>query len=174
MLPLFILTIEDDEKRENCALLYSRYEKYLLKIAYTITKNFDDAEDVLNEAFASLIESGTLLKAEDPRVKAQLVTTVRNKAIDIYNYNKKKINEELDENMEEMSTDFTSDDLMDLERGLLKLPEDLTELLELFYFRGYSTQEIAKIKGMKQDTIQKKLKKSKLLLKKMLTERYTR
>ena len=99
MLPLFILTIEDDEKRENCALLYSRYEKYLLKIAYTITKNFDDAEDVLNEAFASLIESGTLLKAEDPRVKAQLVTTVRNKAIDIYNYNKKKINEELDENM---------------------------------------------------------------------------
>ena len=73
-----------------------------------------------------------------------------------------------------MSTDFTSDDLMDLERGLLKLPEDLTELLELFYFRGYSTQEIAKIKGMKQDTIQKKLKKSKLLLKKMLTERYTR
>ena len=171
VIPLFILAIEDDEERENCALLYSRYEKYLFGIAYKITQNFEDAEDALNEAFAALIRSGTLLKADDPRVKAQLVTTVRNEAIDIYNSNKRHLFEELDENLAEKRSEYAPDILIDLKNCLLKLSEDQTELLELYYYRGYTTQEIAEIKKMKQDTVQKKLKRSREQIKKMLSGR---
>ncbi len=171
MLMLLLLSIEDFETSDNVSLLYRKYAKSLWKIAYNVVKNHEDAEDAVGDAFESLIKRGTLLPADDPRARAQLIVAVKNRAINIYNrkLREKSLRAELSE--DQAIEQPPSPEEMALADVIVRLPEELSELLVLYYYDGYTTKEIANAKDMKQDTVQKKIKKARELLKEMLSEK---
>ena len=169
MLALILLSVEDFDTSDNVTLLYRKYAKLLYKVAYNVVKIHEDAEDAVSDAFASLIKRGTLLPADDPRARAQLIVAVRNCAINIRRRELLRAHVP-EEDMQAVSDHIPPDEEVIIADAIARLPIDLSELLVLYYFDGYTTKEIAGMKDLKQDTVQKKLKKSRQMLKKMLTE----
>lgn len=169
MLALILLSAEDFDTSDNVTLLYRKYAKLLYKIAYNVVKIHEDAEDAVSDAFASLIKRGTLLPADDPRARAQLIVAVRNCAINIRRRELLRAHAP-EEDVQAVSEHISPDLEVAVADAIARLPEELSELLVLCYFDGYTTKEIAEMKDLKQDTVQKKLKKSRELLRKMLSE----
>ncbi len=164
-----LLSIEDLETSDNVSLLYRKYAKLLYKIAYNVVRTREDAEDAVGDAFANLIKRGTLLPSEDPRARAQLIVAVRNCAINIRR--RENLRTHAPEAAVQSFPDTSSRETeFMLAETIARLPEELSELLVLYYYDGYTTKEIADAKGMKQDTVQKKIKKARELLRRMLSE----
>lgn len=85
MLPLFIMTIENDTDRQFVAGLYQRHRDFLLRCAQKILNDPDRAEEALHEAMLRVIRSLERVRqipAEE--LLPYLVTIVQTASIDLY------------------------------------------------------------------------------------------
>ena len=182
-----LLTIEDPVKADNVTVLYRRHKDLLYTIAYGITKNREDAEDAVIAAFERLAASDTLLSADNPASKSQLIVAAKNCAINIYNKNKiiKKHSvdaavsrdncdpgsDPIEHEFSEISTaGLPFEEIIALQDAIARLPREYSELLVLSFYKELTTAEIAQLKNAKVDTIQKKIRRAKQMLREALTE----
>ena len=57
MLSLMLALVETPEEKKLFREIYDLHEKWMLKTAYDILKNYEDAGDAVNEAFFRLARS---------------------------------------------------------------------------------------------------------------------
>ena len=176
MLLFLLLAMSDPYTAQNAELLYAQFEEMLYWVAYRQVHNREDAEDAIIEAFLVLYKAGRLPEANDPRAAGLLAEVVKRKAIDIYNRNMRHgtdLSVDDTENGVIQLTARTADpgDILALKDAIKCLPQELQDVLVLNYYHGLSTKEIAQIQNVKQDTIQKRIKRAKTMLNDMLTER---
>ena len=164
-----LMAIEDFNTADMITMLYRKYKGLLYKIAYEKTGILQDAEDAVSDAFTALIATPGFDFSDEKKAKKWLAVTTRNFAINISKKNSYRHHEELSDGIEIQDTGESVDDTIDLQNAIAMLPEDLSKLLILFYDKGYTTAEIAKMQNMKQDTVRKKLLKAKRLLEQILT-----
>ena len=82
MLPIIILTIEDDDDREFMKNIYLKYDRLMFSEAYKITRHCQDTEDVMHTAIVKLIDKIPLLRTFDQkRLAYYLIRTAKNTAI---------------------------------------------------------------------------------------------
>ena len=176
MLTMLLLTIEDLEKADRLTLLYREYNALLYHEALSLLHSHDDAEDAVADAFEALLKRRSLPALGEPRVKALLITIVKRKAAVIYN---KRLLEQahlsgrsVEESAAEIIPDsaLPSDVTLALQEAIAGLPEAERDALILFAYHGYTTSEIAEMKGVKQDTVQKRIKRARARLKQLLDE----
>lgn len=154
---------EDEEAFER---LYRRYVKLMLHTAYQILQNSEDAEDAVQTAFLRIAEHfSSVEKNICPKTANQFVMIVRNIAIDIYR--KKKREHALPLLEETVSEDFRTDSL---DEAMQALPQEMRDILYLHHIYGLSVKEIAKLLGLKQDAVYKRLQRAAARLKKMMEE----
>lgn len=151
------------KKVENAVRLHS---ERLLKVAYTYTKNMDDAQDMVQEAFCRYMTKAPIFLSQEHE-KAWLIRITINLCKSHLSSAAVKGRSDLDENL---STHDSYDS--GLMSAVMELPEKYRLVIHLFYYEGYSVKEIAKIQESTPSSVTTRLQRARELLKTKLGDDY--
>lgn len=151
--------------------LYKLYSKAMFNVCYRMTNNFDDAEDVLQEAFISAFRNLRSYKG-DAAFGAWLKRIVINKAINFIKKKQIEFVEVQDDIAEEQTNSVEYDsslmDLSRIKRAIELLPDGYRLVFSLYLIEGYDHSEIAQILGITESTSKSQFNRSKKKLKEIL------
>ena len=143
--------------------VYDEHAPMLYRIAFTYLKNQYDSEDALQECFLRYLRSRPSFS--DPQhEKAWLIVTVSNICRDMLR-SKSRRHESLEEHGDLAVPPPETDDLM---AAILRLPNRYKTAIYLYYYEGYSVDEIARMLHKPSNTIKTRLARARKLLKKEL------
>lgn len=147
----------------------AEYSDSIIKLCYTYTKNVHDAEDIAQETFIALIQHGGGFES-DEHEKAWLLRTAVNKCKNHFKsgWIKNTVPIEDIETTEEPSESFEPDEGSELLEAVKRLPEKYRLPIHLFYYEGYSINDIAGIIGKKPATVGTLLARARERLKEIL------
>lgn len=141
--------------------LVKKHSKSMLKAAYAVVKNRDDAEDAVQEAFIKLIKKQPAFNDEEHE-KAWLLRVTINLSKDMLKASNRK--------NEPVTNDFIyiqqeQDKVLPY---VMKLEEKYRTVIHLYYYEGYSIKEIASILSLPVATVGTRLRRGKAKLKNIL------
>ena len=169
MLALLLLQTVDNDTCDAIALLYRRYERLMFRVALEKLSSEEDAEDAVHDAFVWLIKAGRVPDPDDQKAKRILAAVAKEKAIDIYRRNRVRSADPIETADTQVPAGDT-DAVLIVKDAIARLPEDLRDTLILSIYSGLTTAEIAELKGVKRNTVQKRLKSAKDRIRAMLSE----
>lgn len=143
------------------AELYDRYAAMAMGLAFRITRDELESEDVVHDAFVAVVERADQYKAERGSVVAWLVATVRNLALDRMRRRTRRAQiteEELRHEPAEAVPDpeiltWVEREREAVRRALEKLSPSQRETLEVAFFEGLSYPEIAERQNIPLGTV---------------------
>jgi RNA polymerase sigma-70 factor (ECF subfamily) len=147
----------------NIYEIYEKYQKDFMFFAFSLCRQTEGAEDLVQQAYLKALENNGLLdQLHAMQVKGWFYTTIKRQFIDTYRKQKKIVF--IDEYFEVADDSVLEDHLLSMD--LLKvLPEGLREMVKLRYLQGYNSQEIGKLLAINPSTVRSKLKKAVALMK---------
>lgn len=153
--------------------LYSLYSKSMFNVGYRITRNEEEAQDVLQEAFISAFRNLESYRG-DATFGAWLKRIVVNKALNAIGKKKYETipddDEQWDVADEESTTEYRGDLTVErVKRGIESLPDGYRTVLSLYLLEGYDHQEISEILGISESTSKSQLNRAKNKLKEILS-----
>ncbi len=146
--------------------LYDRFKTRMYTLAYRITGNFDDANDVLQEGFLLIFRNLHTFKGE-AKLSSWIHTIIARAAI-------RKIKERIYfEDIESTDTSTiidwgTSIDIEYLEKAIANLPEGYRTIFTLYEIEGFRHREIAEMIDISESTSKSQLFKAKKMLRENL------
>lgn len=141
------------------------YSPSLLRIAMTRLSSPADAEDAVQEVFLRLLTAAPRFR-DGEHEKAWLIRATLQRATDI-----RRGAAQRDLPLEEAAeTAVTQEGHPELLSALQALPEKYSAVIHLYYYEGYSIQEIAKLLGLPSPTVGTRLSRGRERLRKMLKE----
>ncbi len=168
-------------RRHEAALgaLYDRYNGLVFSIALEIVGDRQIANDILQDVFASVWQKADSYRVDRGQVKVWLASLARHRAIDV---KRKQIRDPEGHSVDLATMDFglTADtpdpeDTVDvalqgqrLREALNVLPPEQRQALEMAYFGGLTTKEIAERLGEPQGTIKTRIRLALLKLRQAL------
>jgi len=152
--------------------LYKLYSKAMFNVAYRITRNEPEAEDVLQDAFISAFRNLHTYRG-DATFGAWLKRIVVNKAINALNKNKYESfpdDEQWDVSDEVNVTEYREGLTVErVKKGIEKLPAGYRTVLSLYLLEGYDHEEIGQILGISESTSKSQLNRARAKLKEILS-----
>jgi RNA polymerase sigma-70 factor (ECF subfamily) len=146
----------------------------MFNVGFRITRNEEEAEDVLQEAFINAFRNIDNYRG-DATFGAWLKRIVVNKAINAVNRKKHDPipdDERWDVAEEEQPADYGGGLTVDrVKRCIEDLPDGYRTVLSLYLLEGYDHQEIAEIMGITESTSKSQLNRAKAKLKELLTKK---
>ena len=153
---------DSSELNEYIQQAVSKYSPIIIRIAFTYVKNITDAEDIMQDVFLSFMKSKPPFESKEHE-KAWFIRVAINKSKD---YVKKAWFTKRNPLTEDLSY------LLEEESGVLDAVIGLDEKyrlpIHLFYYEGYSVDEIANLLQTKSSTIKTWLSRGRNILKKKL------
>lgn len=159
--------------------LYNRYAQAMFNVALRITKNEEDANDVLQEAFVNAFKYLGSFKG-DATFGAWLKRIVVNTAL---HYQKKKKVDTVPLEDHHTGEDETQDDgpgiafedadgltVEAIQAAVAQLPDGYRNVLTLYLFEGYDHEEVAEILAISVGTSKSQYNRAKAKLKQLLLE----
>ncbi len=141
---------------------FSQYADTVYRVAFNNTACSADAQDVSQEVFLKLLESGKVFHDAE-HLKAWLIRVTINLCRD--EYRKKN-------RLAPLTGDIAAP-VQTEENGVLEavnaLPEPYRNTIYLHYYEGYTAKEIGKILGAKENTVLSWLSRARAALKKEMT-----
>lgn len=137
------------------------YSDTVLRIAVQNTRNYHDAEDIVQEVFIRLAKNGGAFRDESHK-KAWLIRVTINVCRDLNRFTAFRRYQPLEE-YPYVSTDGGLErcELLELIR---KLPEAKRNAVYLFYYEGMSIEEIAEATGKSPGTVGSDLHRARKML----------
>ncbi len=143
-------------------MLFHNYKKQVFLIAWSFTKNKEDASEIVQETFLKVFKNINTIK-EDGNLKGWVNMIAKNLSIDYYRKNKKELNRyvELDENIvrksgsnpfDKVSKSNLSDKIKQI---VLKLSNRQQSVFILKHFQGLKLSEIATELSISEGTVKK-------------------
>ena len=150
--------------------LYNLYSKAMYNLAYRMTNNREDAEDILQETFVECFRNLGSFRFEST-FGAWLKSILINRSIN--HLRKKKINLVFQENLPDTadSNDADYETVYSTEKifkGIERLPDGYRIILTLYLLEGYDHQEISQIMGITESTSKSQYSRAKDKLRKLL------
>ncbi len=133
------------------------------RLAYSVVKNGEDADDITQETFVKLYRSKEVFGSSE-NVKAWLIRVTINLAKDTLRSSWYRHRADLDDNIPVESKEEGW--LLDCVKQLK--PED-SAVIYLFYYEGYSVNEIAQLRKTTSSAVRTRLTRARKQLKEMLT-----
>lgn len=163
--------IETENDKEKFEQLYYKYRNLMYYVAHQVTKNQQDAEDAVQQAFVYIIENLEKVDSvSSNRTRSFISIIAEHKAVDIVRKRRPVI--ELIKAENELAT-YLPDDGDELLQAMAKLQKRYQNILLLHYYNGYSARELSKMLGMSLSAVRKTLWRAKEALSEMLTEEVT-
>ena len=159
------------QNREKIKEIYDRQVDRVYRTAMVFMKNSQDAEDIVQSVFLTLIEKGIQFDTPEHE-KAWFIVTTRNRCKDILkSYWRKSVDlveEGMDETADSVSTDPPGSDFraeaLDI---IMNLPEDQREIILLHYYEGYTVNETADMLKLSESKVRSQIASVKRALSKL-------
>ena len=148
---------------KEIAEIYDRTFRSVWNVSYTLLKNRADADDVTADAYVRLMEKGPVFENE-AHEKAWLILTAKNLARDRFRHWWSK-REDLEAAEEIGGNDPEPDETLE---AVLALPEKYRLVLYLYYYEGYSSQEIAQMLSLTDSAVRTRLRRARERLKDLI------
>lgn len=143
-----------------------RFSTDVFRMAYARTGNKSDAEDITQDTFIKYMKE-TKAFVDENHVKAWLLRVAINSSKNLVNSAWHRKNTSMDA-ADLMSTQI--EDQSEVYNAVLKLPEKYRVVVHLYYFEGYSVEEIAAMLSAKESTVKSWMRRARMKLKDMLKE----
>ena len=152
--------------KEEFTAFADKYMDPIYRVAYSWTKNSDDANDVTQDVLIQLYKTTKEFES-DSQLKNWLIKVTVNQCKMLFRSTWSKI-EDIGEYADTLG--FEEKSHLDLFRAVMNLDKKYRVPLLLFYYEGYSTAEIASILGIPEKTVSTRLFRAKARLKDDLKE----
>ena len=147
--------------QEEMAALYRRHVSMVYQICLMLLKNVPDAEDATQNVFRKVMEQDKPFR--DPEhEKAWLIVTARNECRDQLKHWWRR-NRESETALLQVSSRQPEDS--GLKELIWELPKQDRLVLYLYYYQGYTAQEIAELLGKNPSTVRTWLVRARKKLK---------
>lgn len=162
------LPVRGEEKpSQGIEEIYRRHVRTVYRLCFSYMKNAADSEDIVSDVFAKLLKMGTNFQSLEHE-KAWLLRTASNMCKNSLRHwwrKREKIDgHESHENLQ--STDqFREDEILST---VLELPQRYKDVIYLYYYEGYKTEEIAGILKKPSSTVRSLLRNARIILKGVL------
>lgn len=153
----------DQLKKDEFERLVLENQISMYRLAMSILKNTDDAEDAVSEAILTAYEHLSSLKKYD-RFKAWIMTILVNVSKSILRKKKKVVLYD-DAGLFEQSTEERTGEMWE---AVLTLNEEYSKVVILYYYEGFSTREIAKILRIPEGTVKSRLSRARSKLQQII------
>lgn len=166
----------EPRQRDKFERLYIKYRYKMYYVALSILHHQQDAEDAVHNSFLAVAGAMSRLgDVDSAETAAYMYRVVKNEALNIYNYNMRRVAYELSiEDVARDEPDAVSDcELEQLARALEfdevvrcieSLPEHYRAVLELHFGHQYTAPQIAHMLGLKLSTVKQRLVRGKKML----------
>lgn len=158
--------------------IYEQYYKLMYQVSYSILQNFEDTEDVLQEAFIRINKN--ISKISDPvcpKTKNFVVIITKRIALNVLRKKKGIQVEELGITLEDARVEASPERANEtktvhelVKTAIRDLPDRYRDCLFLSLIDEYTPKEIACILEMKEYVIYKRLERGKKMLQSRLTD----
>lgn len=167
------MLINADEKQGKVEQLYEQYRKLMYLCAWEILKDYQLAEDAVQEAFVHIVKH--LSKIDEikcNKTKRFVVIVVENVAIDIWRKEQRNRYVEWEdvENIYHFPVKELELELSPVEEAICSLPLKYRQIFQMKYACGYSNKEIADVLKIREGTLRQRLSRGKIILQKILEE----
>ena len=151
---------------EKFAALAVKYMDTIYRVAYSWTKNPDDANDVTQDVLIQLYKTTREFES-DSHLKNWLIRVTVNQCKMLFRSPWRKI-EDIGEYADTLG--FEEESHLALFQAVMKLDKKYRVPVLLFYYEGYSTAEIASILKVPEKTVSTRLFRARAKLKDYLKE----
>lgn len=152
--------------KEEFEVFAEKYMDTIYRVAYSWTKNSDDANDVTQDVLIQLFKTNKEFES-DSHLKNWLIRVTVNQCKMLFRSPWNKM-EDIDEYANALG--FEEKSHLDLFQAVMKLDKKYRVPILLFYYEDYSTADIAKILGVPEKTVSTRLFRAKAKLKDYLKE----
>ena len=146
-------------------VLVEQYYSALFRIAFQITKNREDAEDVAQDTFMIYYNSRKSFD-DEAHIRAWLFRVAINRAKNIVTSFWHRNRESFEEYRQELV--FEQEEDSKLFDAVMKLPKRYRIVIHLFYYEDYSVKEISKILGAREGTVKSQLSRARKMIEAMI------
>lgn len=154
--------------KEEFAVFAEKYMDTIYRVAYSWTRNPDDANDVTQDVLIQLYKTSKEFES-DSHLKNWLIRVTVNQCKMLFRSPWNKM-EDIGEYADTLG--FEEKSHLDLFQSVMSLDKKYRVPLLLFYNEGYSTAEIASILKIPEKTVSTRLFRAKTKLKDYLKEEY--
>lgn len=151
---------------EEFATFAEKYMDTIYRVAYSWTKNPDDANDVTQDVLIQLYKTTKEFES-DSHMKNWLIKVTVNCCKMIFRSPWSKM-EDIENYGETLG--FEDESYLELFQAVMNLDKKYRVPLMLFYYEGYSTAEIASLLGIPEKTVSTRLFRAKGKLRNYLKE----
>lgn len=137
--------------------LYDRHAGLLLAVLRRVLGNAAEAEDVLHEVFLEVWQHAADFDPGRGNVRAWLVMRARSRALDRLRVLGRTRTLPPGADSDEAAASAAPADAITIRRALSSLAPELRQLLELGYFEGMSSAEIAAHEGLAVGTVKSRV-----------------
>ena len=180
LLPMAILTMEDEDDLDYMTRLYREYRALMMKTAWEYSEDSGTVDDVVSESCIALIRHLGKLKAmEKAAIRSYIVIAVRNKAVD--ELRRQALRQKIFVSMDEETVGSTAglaaferklnlrQELDAVKEAIELLPAEQQEVLRLKFFHHLADREIAARMEIAENRVRSLIKQARKHLKQMLT-----
>ncbi len=182
MVKLYLSEIEGAEDKRKFEQIYQNYRQRMFSVAYGILHHKEDAEDAVADACEVILKKLDAIRDVcSDETWGYLMVIVKNKAIKIYNKNKKRkdrVSEdynlimEMTEDIKDVESGILKKELSDtLAHMLLELPERIRMVIYLHYCREMSYADIGKELDMTESNARQIARRGRKMLESKLREK---
>ena len=162
------LAHEDAPAQAALSILYRRYSQRIYTYCRKIIGDSTTAEDLLQETFVKVLESGRQQRAIE-NFPAYLMTIARNLCLSHRARSKRQFVEVEDFHLSYRDVPYEQRELLQLIQASLELlPEDYREAFVLREYNGLSYNEIAEVIGESMDVVKVRIFRAKKKLRDIL------
>lgn len=157
-----------EESNRQAEHIIDTYGNSILRLAYSYIHHLADAEDLLQEVLIRYLRAAPSFASAEHE-KAWLLRVTINLSKNKIKFNQRRRTSEL------ADTDLRIDSEPDLQvvwEAVKSLPSAYGEVLHLFYYEGYPTDQIASLLSKKETTVRSLLHRGRAKLKAVLKEEY--
>lgn len=148
---------------------YERHWKYVYKLCFTYMKSASDAEDCAEDVFVKVL-TGEITFDDEVHERKWLTVAAINLCKDRLKGWKRKAVMPIDDEPELAAPE--QEDRSDVLEAVQSLPVKYKDVIWLYYYEGYQTDEIAEILSRPPSTIRNQMRDARKLLKDKLGGEY--
>lgn len=148
------------------------HSDYLLRIAYLYVKDWQVAEDIVQDAFLTYYIKFEQFE-ERALLKTYLVRIVINKCKDYlksWRYRKLTLTNQFSGSKKDKVHSIEAEERLDIADAVLALPIHLREVIIHYYYEELSVLEVAALLAVSDNTIKTRLRRARQLLKNQLSQ----
>ena len=147
--------------------IYYKHKQTLYNISYSYLKNVSDSDDIVQDVFMKYLNTNNDFKSDDD-LKYWLIRVCINACInEIKSTYKKKVT--LDNDIFS-NNDLNKNEDKEIFSYVYDLPLQYKDVIVLYYYESYSTDEISKILKISQANVKKRLERGRNILKTKISE----